>query len=260
MLEAFELVNKKEMSYVVTKELHEDGTPHRHIYLEFKKQMCVESRNRLHVKLINNGGEKIIQEGKYEVVRSSGAVIEYILKDANKDYITNMNLPTVNGVVYNSPEEHLLAILKAKGLEAAADILLKEYESLAARKGTSIMRNLQTLNKILVRQNNEKNVKVRNIEEFKIPELVSDWVTNLCDKKALVLYGPSGTGKTEFCKSLIKSMNRESVFVRTRHALLESEIRDNRIVLFDDVSLADLTKEKKVHYFDTENNSQMRVM
>lgn len=59
------------MSYIITKELHEDGTLHMHIYLEFKKQMCVGSRGKLHVKLTNNDGEETIQEGKYEATRDS---------------------------------------------------------------------------------------------------------------------------------------------------------------------------------------------
>jgi len=52
--------------------------------------MSIESRDRLHVKLTNSDGEEILQEGKYEAVRSSGAVIEYVLKDVDKNYITNM--------------------------------------------------------------------------------------------------------------------------------------------------------------------------
>ena len=115
MQEAFGVLKRKEMKYIIVKELHEDGTPHIHIYLEFEKKMSIESRDKLHVTLKNNDGAEIVQEGKYEAVRNSGAVIEYVLKDVDENYMTNMSLPIVDGVIYGNPEEHLLAVLETEG-------------------------------------------------------------------------------------------------------------------------------------------------
>ena len=52
MEEAFELISKKDMGYVIVKELHEDGTPHIHVYLEFPSPRHIYSRDKLHVKLV----------------------------------------------------------------------------------------------------------------------------------------------------------------------------------------------------------------
>lgn len=261
MWEAFGILKKKEMNYIIVKELHEDGTPHIHVYLEFKRQMSIESRGKLHVKLINVDGKEVIQEGKYESVRSSRAVIEYVLKDDDKGYITNMSLPIVDGVVYGSPEEHLLAVLETEGYEAATNILSSQYKTLFAKKAASVIRNLQAANKVICKQISRKNIKTRDIEEFEMPEEVLDWKTNLYDKKTLILFGPSGTGKTEFSKSVLKSMNLNTIFIRDTNAVKELDAGiKNPALLFDDVSLSNKTREQIIHILDLENTSQLRIL
>jgi hypothetical protein len=83
-----------------------------------------------------------------------------------------MCLPIVADIFYNTPEEHLLAILETEGFEAATNVLLTKYKELASRKATTIVRNLRTINSIILRQNSKRNTNVRNIEEFIIPEEV----------------------------------------------------------------------------------------
>lgn len=81
------------------------------------------------------------------------------------------------------------------------------------------------------------------------------------DKKALILFGPSGTGKTEFSKSMLKSMNFDTVFIRDINALKElDEGIKNPALLFDDISLCGKTREQKIHFFDLENTSQLRIL
>ena len=93
-----------------------------------------------------------------------------------------------------------------------------------------------------------------------MPEEVLHWKTNLHNKKTLILYGPSGTGKTEFCKSLFKSMNFETLLVRDINALGNIQIGENLALLLDDISLASRTREEKIHFFDLENNSPLRIL
>ena len=156
-LESMQETFDVQMDYLIVKELHKDCTPHIRICLEFKEKQFIYSRDKLHVKLKDSNEEEIIQEGKYESVRGKGSVIEYILKDFVSDYITNMYLPIVSGVIYNTPEEHLLAILKTEGFEAATNVLLTKYKALAAKKATTIVRNLRALNTIILQQNFRKN-------------------------------------------------------------------------------------------------------
>ena len=172
MEEAFELLSKKEMSYVIVKELHEDGTPHMHIYLQFPNQRQVYSRDKLHVKLIGIDGEVVVQEGKYEAVRNGELVIAYILKSAGENYLSNMNVPMLDGIVYTDPEEHLHAILESRGYEAATSALITKYKKLAAKKATMIVRNLRTVNTIILQKKFKEGNSIKDIENFKIPERV----------------------------------------------------------------------------------------
>jgi hypothetical protein len=172
MEEAFELLSKKEMSYVIVKELHEDGTPHMHIYLQFPNQRQVYSRGKLHVKLIGIDGEVVVQEGKYEAVRNGELVIAYILKSAGENYLSNMNVPMLDGIVYTDPEEHLHAILESRGYEAATNALITKYKKLAAKKAATIVRNLRTVNTIILQKKSKESNSIKDIENFKIPERV----------------------------------------------------------------------------------------
>jgi hypothetical protein len=172
MEKAFELLSKKEMSYVIVKELHEDGTPHMHIYLQFPSQRQVYSRDKLHVKLIGIDGEVVVQEGKYEAVRNGELVIAYILKSAGENYLSNMNVPMLDGIVYTDPEEHLHAILESRGYEAATNALITKYKKLAAKKAATIVRNLRTVNTIILQKKSKETNSIKDIEDFKIPEKV----------------------------------------------------------------------------------------
>jgi hypothetical protein len=260
MEEAFEIISKKEMKYVIVKELHADGTPHLHVFLEFPAQRHIYSRDKLHVKLIDTDGKVVVQEGKYESVRSAGLVIAYILKSSSGDYLSNMHVPIVDGVVYTDAEEHLYAILESNGYEAATNTLITTYKKLASKKASTIVRNLRTVNKIMLQKKYKENNSIRNMEDFIVPEEVLDWKANLFNKKSLVLYGPSGTGKTEFCKSLFKSMNFDTFFVRDINSLADKQMEENTALLFDDISLANKSREEKIHMYDLENNSQIRVL
>jgi hypothetical protein len=83
----------------------------------------------------------------------------------------------------------------------------------------------------------------------------------LYDKKTLILFGPSGTGKTEFSKSVLKSMNLNTIFIRDTNAVKELDAGiKNPALLFDDVSLSNKTREQIIHILDLENTSQLRIL
>lgn len=86
----FGVVYENEVEYIIVRQLHQDGIPDIHIYLEFKEEQAIYSRAKLHVTLTNNDGEDIVQEGQYQGVRRKESVIEYILKNVQDDYLTNM--------------------------------------------------------------------------------------------------------------------------------------------------------------------------
>ena len=89
----------------------------------------------------SNDEKKIIQEGKYESVRNRGSVMSYMLKDVGSNYITNMCLPIVGDIFYNTPEEHLLAILKTEGFELIHNKLYKTLTNQGLKPMDAIEKN-----------------------------------------------------------------------------------------------------------------------
>jgi hypothetical protein len=55
-------------------------------------------------------------------------------------------------------------------------------------------------------------------------------------------------------------MNFETFLVRDMNSLRDMQIDENIALLFDDISLANKTREEKIHIFDLENTSQVRVL
>lgn len=55
-------------------------------------------------------------------------------------------------------------------------------------------------------------------------------------------------------------MNRTVIFIRDVNVLGNLDIGEDVALLFDDVSLSNKTREERIHYFDLENDSQLRVL
>jgi hypothetical protein len=55
-------------------------------------------------------------------------------------------------------------------------------------------------------------------------------------------------------------MNFETFLVRDMNSLRDMQIDENIALLFDDISLANKTREEKIHIFDLENNSPLRIL
>ncbi len=70
----FPLKNKNNVKYLIVKELHDNGIPHNHVYLEFDHQQHIYSREKLHVILIGPiSKKKLFKKGnmKQFVIQSS---------------------------------------------------------------------------------------------------------------------------------------------------------------------------------------------
>lgn len=161
------------MNYLIQKENHEDGTPHIHVYLEFETTQYITSREQLQVELLDpNTGEKVIQVGKYEPVKNRDKVIQYIIKDMvfEKGKIpvenTNMALPIVNSVYYDSPESHLAAVLETEGYEKTCATLISCYKNLAVKKGSTILKNLKLMDELRQHLLSKSLMKIRPLDDY----------------------------------------------------------------------------------------------
>ena len=91
-----------------------------------------------------------------------------------------------------------------------------------------------------------------------IPEEVYNWVKN--PTKSLILYGESGTGKTELAKALMSNMNLNYLFVRDLNGLKSLDNEYHKGIIFDDLDTKDISREQMIHLIDRENPSDIRVL
>lgn len=258
-----------DVKYVIGKENHADGTPHIHVYLEYESIQYINSRKQLEVKLVNpSTGEEVIQVGKYEPVKNKHKVIAYIIKDMDLGTgeiplkNTNMMLPIVDFVYYDSPEDHLVAVLEKEGLGGALSTLASCYKKLIIKKGTTIVSNLKLLDDLKQKILSKSLERIHDLSEFKnVPVEIIEWGRQEPPTTSLIIHGPSNTGKTELAKTIIKSMGRELIFCRDRNSLRNESIRTGLSgIVYDDVHLNDLSREEIIHMLDVENTSHIRVL
>jgi hypothetical protein len=256
--------------HLITKEFHGDGGAHLHIFLEFNRTCEFRSRSSFTVDVspyvsrewIQNDG-KIFCQGQYKHAKGKNAILEYMLKDqvSLDDVLVNFKLPVFNGVFFERPEDHLLAILKDKGIGAATDALYDEYPSLAIRRGGSVLKNLSLAANYY---DSKKLMEATTVIPFKnfinIPPEIKPWIESGFKETCLVLEGPSNTGKTELIKSVLKHNGLRYLFCRSVEGLREYVPSDHDAIVFDDLEIGSFSREKKIHLFDLSNPSQIRIL
>ena len=173
-----------------------------------------------------------------------------------------MKLPMIDSIYYDSPEDHLAAVIETKGLDEALSTLLTSYRKLFVKKGSTIITNLRLMDELKQKLLNKSMIKIRDLDEFvNIPIEILEWKEQKPPKTCLVIYGPGNTGKTELAKSVIKSMGLTPVFCRDRNSLRHESIRGDKTgIIYDDLHISDLSREEIIHIMDTENSTHMRVL
>lgn len=212
--------------YVITRELHKDGTPHLHAYIKCSKVVDIRNPHRLDLKEFH---------GHYQTCRNTSAVIKYCTKEEN--YITN--IPTFQ------PIAAAIRVIQAENFDNGLEIvktspeLAKDYLKDTLKYETSISR--------LYAIKTYQNLKYR----FKTMQSILKWKKH---KHALLFMGPTGLGKTEYAKSLFDN----PLFIRDINGLKELR-RDHDGIIFDDMFFADWPREKQIHLLDLTNDSQINV-
>ena len=248
------------ISYFICSELHEDGNPHIYVYLEFKSKKEISSKDKLHINIIDLSSKMIVCQRKYESAQDTNKVLQYTTKDPEAKYETNMSLPSLNRVFYWILEEHLCAVLDDSGFESATRLLVNKDTKLAIKKASSILKNLQLMGDIKDRERSEGLVAIRNLGEFtNVPPEVMEWMS-VSQTKSLVLWGPNETGKTELTKCIIQKLGKKPLLIRDIHMLGVRNIRTDMGLIFDEISLQESSLKVKIHYFDMENETHLRVL
>lgn len=212
--------------YIIAKELHKDGGSHFHCYLELNK--CCDIKN---ARFFDWNGF----HPNFEIAKSPSAVQRYCKKDS--DYITNMVFGTA---------ERARELAKRGEIEDALRLIMEEQprEILNLerwKKGFKIVARLSSKSTIL--KSDFKFLRVAGIDK---------WDRT---KKALVLWGPSCLGKTQYAKQLFKN----PLFVRHTDKLKQFCSYKHDGIIFDDMNFSHWPRESCIHLLDLDEDADINV-
>lgn len=246
-------------NYLIVREAHETGEPHIHAFLEFHSVQNIYAADKLDIRLNLSNNEEQIFHGNYQSSRSKSGSIKYLLKSVSdyKSLKTNMKLPVFDNKFYTNMEDHLFDVTKEEGLDKAIEVLYEFYPQQMVKQGSSIIRNL------MIVEAHTENLRPDIPPKFKTTDFVisptlTNWIKE--DKvQNLIMFGPSGTGKTELAKSITSSLGLKTLFVREKEALKKFGSY-HKAIIFDDLNLSKFEREELINLTDMDNISQVRCL
>ena len=250
-------MKRRDFKFLIATEFHLDGNPHLHVYLEFGLVQAIYSATKLDLEFDGK-----IYHGNYQAVKSPHATKQYIIKSVSDISELNLNfkLPLYQNKYFSNVNEHLYEVLMCEGQKAAVDLLYDVYPKEAIQRGSTLLNNLELASEYSIGKRKAARIPKYTLADFnEVPEEISDWLKE--DKPlVLILFGKSGTGKTELAKALLYERELKSLFVRSKHALKEFRVGFHDAILLDDINPDEFTREELIHLCDSENDSQIKVL
>lgn len=169
--------------YVIARELHQDGTPHLHVYLRRGegKKFNIRSTTKLDLGQFH---------GNYQSVRSTAAVKKYVTK--GNDFDTNIPPDQLNG---DDLSVHQQALKMIATTATTTEILnLLATTKTGARDA---LMNRDRIVKTIAAMRPRATPIHHQLQDFKGWTISFDWTT------VLILSGPTAVGKTSLAKALL---------------------------------------------------------
>ena len=213
--------------YVVCKELHKEEGTHFHAYLELEKR-C----NIVNPAYLDWEGH----HPKIEKAKSAFKCQKYCKKDG--DFITNLKFGTFQRA----------RDLAKTGEWLEAVQLICEEQPKEIRFLDKWEQNLKRVAQLYKIKKVKKRYGREDFKEIKVP-----WKPE--GRECLVISGPSGIGKTQFAKTLLKN----PLLVRHKDKLKQFDETIHDGIIFDDMNFSHWPREACIHLLDTEEDSDIDV-
>lgn len=238
--------------YLISKEYHLDGGTHFHVLLEATNKFDIKDAAFLDIKYQENS-----YHGNYQPVRSFPNVVRYICKAG--DYITDLT-NIREGKVLTAKEiliERALEIGVSKALiEHCKQLPNKALPNLSLTSAKAFFKSLDDLKQ----QEEDDQIQTPfGLQDFdlKSNKELQDWILN--PAKTLVLAGPSGVGKTQFCKAYAQSKALKALVINHTEDFKKLDDKHECVVI-DDANLHQLDTTQLLAVIDNTVQKTLRVL
>lgn len=244
-------------NFLISREKHLDGGIHFHVLLTAKNKFNIRTQNFLDITY-----QEKTYHGNYQAAKSPTALVEYICKAG--DYITDFTniqqgqLLTdkrllIQSALKDGVDNALLEHCKQLPEKALANLSLtgahSYFEKLKALKENKQAQQSKDLDA-------QTPFTLNDFDFSKNPEL-EKWIHN--PSKTLILAGPSGTGKTQFCKAFAQSRELRTLILSHTEDF-KYLTHDHDCIIVDDANIHDLTDTKLLSVLDNTQNKTLRVL
>jgi len=267
-------------TYLFRIEYHLDGGKHMHCFLKNSTRFDIYSASTLDLDLnafivdhsvlalLSERKDKGVLHGNYQNAKSQRQVISYILKDVSIEdtavveslVSTYKSFDALVQFKFEKPLDHILSVFNNVGYDAAEKLVFDHYQEFFLSKGQRFLDNLRTMESAL--KKNRSKMFISPIENYSImPAKIKNWAVNDSSSKALVLHGPSGTGKTELAKSISKFLLcKDPKIVSDLNSLKQISNVGESCLIFDDLDYDKVSREVQIHLTDVLENRDIRIL
>lgn len=217
--------------YLIAREKHEDGNFHIHGYIRFLKKVNYKDPRFLDI----DGYHPKIERG----LKSSKNWIQYCIKE-DEEPLANFKLEKKT-----NPYADTITVLREKNYDAAVDYIIEKNPEAYLKYSNAIELGLR---KIAMREKEEEAPRY-TLKDFKIN---FQWNKS----KSLILWGPSGIGKTHLAIALMEGPH---VFASHIDDLKKFNPAKHVGIIFDDMSFSHLHREAQIHLVDHDFDRTIHV-
>lgn len=255
--------------YLIAQEVHIDGDLHLHIYIELNKRY--NTSNPFFFDLLGEDGNKF--HGHYRTVLISDivngkksknsikreAVFQYLLKE-DKNVLTSFQF-NFFGKLKDDEEiffEQLYLMAYEKGIFKAMGYYYEKMPRHAIQNAKIVESNL-TRYLVIRKQAQDKPPASKFDLTYFVPFIMAilDWKP---EEQCLMLYGKSGTGKSEFLKALMSFLGLRYFFYNEINAIERFSPVQYDTLFMDDFSFAKLSREEVLGLLDPRTPDSVRIL
>ena len=248
--------------FLLSKELHEDGNPHIHVYLKTLRRTHIENPSYFDIEFEENIFHPNIQPAR-KVVN----VINYILKFVKSKYDENLYFSNSMSSRIDDRAEFMplsiaaMALAENGQIEKALNLYRQEKPDFFLKNHLSLEKALRSL-----------YVKARgcvakfDMGKFHIPESLKNGFVEFeigfqnKNPKSLYLQGSPGTGKSRVIEAyVVKTLKLNPLTINDINSIRNFTEGIHTAIIFDDVNLSKVSEEELIKLLDSEQESTFRV-